>query len=295
MPSFGSHSRNYSWPPSLHHVSHLPHITQQYAGAASQHGYVRSPLSQEISCDEDMDDDPYSHFISPPASPQDESDDPVAMMSGAIHNTESVESKRDLFCANLARRWARSIRANGRLGSKTSQVTHTSHDRMHDSHSPDYGSLEVRMPSWVNASPSPSPPAQPDVPRIIITQHDDPTPPPPPSPATRARSLLSEARRLRRRRRTSRTLSGHRHSWQEPSPDLYTVLEEGFANDGTAVESGSDYDYDSDMECDSNSNSDDDEEELNSEDEALYSEDDGLEMGWPWEGEWTRPPERARL
>ena len=50
-------------------------------------------------------------------------------------------------------------------------------------------------------------------PRIVITE------------PTRGRAQELVARKAQNRRRYSRTLSGHRHSWREPSPDLWTVDE----------------------------------------------------------------------
>ncbi|KAA8626954.1 hypothetical protein A1F94_002052 [Pyrenophora tritici-repentis] len=41
----------------------------------------------------------------------------------------------------------------------------------------------------------------------------------------RGRAQDLAARKQQNRRRYSRTLSGHRHSWREPSPDLFTVDE----------------------------------------------------------------------
>jgi len=54
----------------------------------------------------------------------------------------------------------------------------------------------------------------PPTPKIIVTE---PT-------RGRAQELVSRSKG-RGRRRYSRTLSGHRHSWREPSPDLFTVME----------------------------------------------------------------------
>lgn len=217
-----------------------------------------------------MDEDPFSHFISSTSHTDDQDEEPI-MMSAGIHNTESVELRRDRFCANLAHRWARSVRAKQQFTSPHTQTSSPGNDRMALSE-PGFSDMEVREPSWIVNN------NRPDIPRIVVTEWDAPT-------RDRSQTLLMEARRLRRRRRTSRTLSGHRHSWQEPSPDLYTVLEEGFNND-VAVESASDGDF---MDTD-----DDEDEELNSEDEALYAEDDDFEMGWPDDLN-TRPPERARL
>jgi hypothetical protein len=50
-------------------------------------------------------------------------------------------------------------------------------------------------------------------PRITVTE------------PTRGRAQDLVSRKARNRRRYSRTLSGHRHSWREPSPDLFTVDE----------------------------------------------------------------------
>ena len=51
-------------------------------------------------------------------------------------------------------------------------------------------------------------------PRITVTE------------PTRGRAqVLVQRKERNRRQRSSRTLSGHRHSWREPSPELFTVDE----------------------------------------------------------------------
>lgn len=265
MPSFGRHNRNYSWPPSLHHVTHLPHVRE----SITQPTRCQKP---DVSNDAlpDIDEDPFSHFISP-MNVDDDPDDPKFMSAG-ISNTETIGSKTNRFCASLSRRWARSVSTKHRDGmhyhpySRPHSNNFASRSRLHQS---DYN-VEVRKPqnTWTAAQ---------DIPAIVVTEWNDD------AMENRAQQLLIAAQRSRRRRRTSRTLSGHRHSWQEPSPDLYTVLEEGRHHE-VAVESASDTEYE-----------DSDVESLNSEDEALYAEDDDFQVEW---AELRRQPssgERARL
>jgi hypothetical protein len=60
---------------------------------------------------------------------------------------------------------------------------------------------------------TPSIMAQITSPRIVVTE------------PIRGRAQELIVRKAQNRRRYSRTLSGHRHSWREPSPDLFTVDE----------------------------------------------------------------------
>lgn len=264
MPSFGTHNRNYSWPPSLHHVAHLPRITQTY-----NHGLLQQPeLKAErhnrpsTDVDDDIDNDPFSHFI----SPESEIDDPLA---AGITSTESISSRHNRFVATLARRWARSV------PSRHGPHPRGRHNRRHTA-AADYN-IEVRSKDLSAVIPNASGVS---VPSIVVTEYID-------SDASydRAQQMLMEAQRIRRRHRTSRTLSGHLHSWQEPSADLYTVLEEG-RNHEVAVMSESDDDTVIDES---------EEEELNSEDEALYAEDDDIDYGWAPSVKQPSPLNKARL
>lgn len=197
-----------------------------------------------------MDEDPFSFFITPATAEVPKS------MSAALMNTESLESRQNHFCSSLARRWAHSVRAGQRHDAQRSAPDQSSRDNPH----PKYGHLEIREPRAVDSMDSQAL----SIPTIVITQWNEDT------TQDRTQQLRTEIKRLRRRRRTSRTLSGHRHSWQAPSPDLYTVMEEGY-RDEVAVESASDEDF---------MDSDEEDEELDSEDEALYAEDDDIELGW---------------
>ncbi|KAF2104478.1 hypothetical protein NA57DRAFT_51301 [Rhizodiscina lignyota] len=269
MPSFGRHNRNYSWPPSLHHVSQIPHIRESLAQQPSHR-------KQDTSNDAipDIDEDPFSHFISP-MNMDDDPDNPMSMSAG-IMNTESIGFKRDRFCASLAKRWARSVTPR-----EKDNIHYHPYSRPHSNslalnqklHHPHYN-VEIRTPRHILTVSNTSQ----NIPTIVVTEYlEDPS-------QNRAQQLLIAAQRMRRRRRTNRTLSGHRHSWQEPSPDLYTVLEEG-AHHEVAVQSASEDEMYEDSDVES----------LNSEDEALYAEDDDFQVGW---AELRRQPssgERARL
>ena len=149
----------------------------------------------------DIDDDPFAHFISPIT----EEDDPweLSLSAGIVLPEGHGSSKTLKFKSGLADKWARYVKHN--------------HTMLHSQyHSPtiyeeDDESFMGLDDNRLNDTPS------------IVTQITassfamiEPT---------RGRAQELVARKAQNRRRQSRTLSGHRHSWREPSPDLFTVDE----------------------------------------------------------------------
>ena len=149
----------------------------------------------------DIDEDPFSHFI----TPIDEEDDPYDLsLSAGIHIPDGPRtSKATKFKSTVANKWARYVKQ--------------SHTQIHERyHTPTI--LEEDEESFmglddVRLNDTPTMVSQLSPPRIIITE------------PTRGRAHELVARKAQNRRRYSRTLSGHRHSWREPSPDLFTVDE----------------------------------------------------------------------
>jgi hypothetical protein len=150
----------------------------------------------------DIDEDPFAHFI----TPINEEDDPydLSLSAGIMVPEGARTSKASKFKSNVADKWARYVKHS-----------HTQlHSQYHTSTIPEDDEEESFMgldDARLNSNPTPV--AQLTPPRFIPT---DPS---------RGRVQDLGARKAQNRRRYSRTLSGHRHSWTEPSPDLFTVDE----------------------------------------------------------------------
>jgi hypothetical protein len=151
---------------------------------------------------EDIDENPFAHFL----TPVNEEDDPYDGMSMSAGIQEGPRtSKASKFKSTVADKWARYIKND--------------HVQLHDQYQEE--STDDDDESFMTlddtrlfdqphtVSQLTGPPSS----RIIITE------------PTRGRAQDLTARKVRNRRRYSRTLSGHRHSWREPSPDLFTVEE----------------------------------------------------------------------
>ncbi|KAF2867462.1 hypothetical protein BDV95DRAFT_598126 [Massariosphaeria phaeospora] len=151
----------------------------------------------------DIDEDPFAHFLTPVT----EEDDPYSLeLSAGIHDGPRT-SKTSKFKTTVADKWARYVKNN-----------HVSlHDRYHDASADETEDEESFMQldddRLLAAPHTVTQLTGPPTPRITITQ------------PTRGRAQEPITRKPRPRNRTSRTLSGHRHSWREPSPDLFTVDE----------------------------------------------------------------------
>ncbi|KAJ4290516.1 hypothetical protein N0V90_010733 [Kalmusia sp. IMI 367209] len=150
----------------------------------------------------DIDEEPFAHFLTPLVE-EDDPYDPLSLSAGIFVPDGPRTSKASKFKSNVADKWARYVKGN--------------HTQLHSRyHVPHLERLEEDDESFMQLedarlNDTPHVVTHIATPRITITE---PT-------RGRAQELLSR----RNRRRNSRTLSGHRHSWREPSPDLFTVDE----------------------------------------------------------------------
>lgn len=149
----------------------------------------------------DIDEDPFAHFI----TPVNEDDDPweLSLSAGIIVPDGARTTKATKFKSNVADKWTRYVKQN-----------HVQlHSRYHTPtiHEDDEESFMGLDDDRLNNTPSIVTQITP--PRITITE------------PTRGRAQELVARKAQNRRRMSRTLSGQRHSWREPSPELFTVDE----------------------------------------------------------------------
>ncbi|KAI4614091.1 uncharacterized protein J4E87_001015 [Alternaria ethzedia] len=151
----------------------------------------------------DIDEDPFSHFISPPIT---EADDPYELsLSAGIDVQEGPRTtKSSKFKSNLANKWTRYVKHN--------------HSQLHTQYHAPTIYEEDEEESFMGLdddrlNDTPQVVSQLSPPRIRITE------------PSRGRAQDLATRKQQNRRRYSRTLSGHRHSWREPSPDLFTVDE----------------------------------------------------------------------
>ncbi|KAH6644266.1 hypothetical protein C7974DRAFT_17715 [Boeremia exigua] len=148
----------------------------------------------------DIDDEPFAHFLTP-LNEEDDPYDPMALSAGIVDGPHT--SKASKFRSNVTNKWARYVKQN-----------HTElHTRYHVPAIPEedeesFMGLDDDRLNYMPQSISHTSP------RITITE---PT-------RGRAQELVQRKER-NRRQKTSRTLSGQRHSWREPSPELFTVDE----------------------------------------------------------------------
>lgn len=149
----------------------------------------------------DIDEDPFAHFLTP-VNEEDDPYDGLAMSAGIIVPDGPRNSKSSKFKSTVADKWARYVKQS------QPQLLH----RYHEAEPEDDESFvtlddDRLLDTPQNVSQLSAPP------RITVTE------------PTRGRAQDLVSRKARNRRRYSRTLSGHRHSWREPSPDLFTVDE----------------------------------------------------------------------
>ncbi|KAJ4355608.1 uncharacterized protein N0V89_003628 [Didymosphaeria variabile] len=160
----------------------------------------------------DIDEEPFAHFLTPLAE-EDDPYDPMSLSAGIFVSDGPRATKASKFKSNVADKWARYVKGN--------------HTQLHSRyHVPTLSSLDEDDESFMQLeddrlNDTPHVVTQIATPRITITE---PT-------RGRAQELLIR----RNRRRYSRTLSGHRHSWREPSPDLFTVDESESEEDDMPV------------------------------------------------------------
>jgi hypothetical protein len=152
----------------------------------------------------DIDEDPFAHFISPIT----EAEDPYELSLSAGIDLDFHEGSRTTktskFKSNVANKWTQYVRQNH------SQL-HTQYHQPTIYEEEDEETFMGLDDDRLNDTPHIV--SQISTPKITITE------------PTRGRAQELVARKQQNRRRMSRTLSGHRHSWREPSPDLFTVDE----------------------------------------------------------------------
>jgi len=158
-------------------------------------------MEQEL---EDIDENPFAHFLTP-VSEEDDPYDGMSMSAGIVVPEGVRSSKTSKFKSTVADKWARYVRHNH------AQLHNHYHEESPDEDEESFMQLDDNRlndtPHVINHLTGPPSP------RIVITE------------PTRGRAQELVAQKTHTRRRTSRTLSGHRHSWREPSPDLFTVEE----------------------------------------------------------------------
>jgi hypothetical protein len=155
----------------------------------------------------DIDEDPFAHFLTPVAE-EDDPYDGLSLSAGIIVPDGPRTSKSSKFKSTVADKWARYVKHNHvQLHQQYHEYDPTAAEEEEDSFMQLDDDRLVDTPHTVSQLSRPPPP------RIVVTE------------PTRGRAQELVARKTRNRRRYSRTLSGHRHSWREPSPDLFTVDE----------------------------------------------------------------------
>lgn len=202
MPSFVNHSRNYTWPPSMHLLD-PSRVSQPTHGPET-----------ELP---DIDEDPFAHFISPVT----EEDDPCESYDFnagiSVHEPPPMEAKTHKFRSGVAKKWARYI-------AQHHTNLHTLYHGPDPGHNPQIPTIEESVePPELSEDDEFEPILKDDaddVPyKLEIRAPREPT-------RGRAQDLLRPDLHRKKGRRYSRTLSGRRHAWREPSPDLFTVMEE---------------------------------------------------------------------
>jgi hypothetical protein len=190
MPSYlRSPYRSYSYPP------HIDSIDTDYENGLP-----------------DIDEDPFAHFI----TPINEDEDPYDMsLSAGIMVLDGPRMiKASKFKSNVADKWARYVNHSQTQSHTQSHAPTIFEEDEEEEEEEEEESFMGLDDARLNERPSPVRHVTP--PRITITE------------PTRGRAQELVARKAQNnRRRYSRTLSGsgHRHSWREPSPDLFTVDE----------------------------------------------------------------------
>ncbi|KAF2469432.1 uncharacterized protein BDR25DRAFT_49360 [Lindgomyces ingoldianus] len=161
---------------------------------------LASPMVEDLS---NIDENPFEHFLSPLLE-EDDPYDGLSMSAGIIVPDGPRTSKSSKFKSTVADKWAQYVKQN-----------HLEiHGRYHDAALDDDESfMQLDDERLMDTPHMVSQLSSPTTPKIIITA------------PTRGRAQEHVVRKGRSRHRTSRTLSGHRHSWREPSPELFTVDE----------------------------------------------------------------------
>lgn len=153
----------------------------------------------------DIDENPFAHFLTP-VTEEDDPFDALSLSAGIIVPDGPRTSKSSKFKSTVTDKWARYVKHNHTALHQRYHTPEPAEDDESFMHLDDDRLLDTpHTVSQLSGPPTP--------PRIIITE------------PTRGRAQELVSRKARSRRRYSRTLSGHRHSWREPSPELFTVDE----------------------------------------------------------------------
>ncbi|KAF2727438.1 hypothetical protein EJ04DRAFT_451342 [Polyplosphaeria fusca] len=152
----------------------------------------------------DIDENPFAHFLTP-VNEEDDPFDGMTMSAGIVVQEGPRTSKASKFSSTVADKWARYVKTNH------VQLHHRYHPSTYDED--DESFMQLDDDRLLDTPQAVSQLTGPPTPRITITE------------PTRGRAQELVTRKTRPRYRTSRTLSGRRHSWREPSPDLFTVDE----------------------------------------------------------------------
>jgi len=153
-----------------------------------------------LDADGDVDEDPFSHFLSPVLDDEDPLEDDE-YSAGISSFEDEIENKRTKFRTRLGERW------DNLMSRPKRPRTPPDEDQLPDLETDDIDAVK---------SPRGSPP---DL-KLLQEELDG-------WEADRARQRRTFGFPLQRPRlKTSRTLSGKRHSYAEPSPELWTVDED---------------------------------------------------------------------
>jgi hypothetical protein len=147
----------------------------------------------------DIDEEPFAHFLTP-LSEEDDPYDPMSLSAGIVDGPRT--SKASKFRSNVSNKWARYVKQNHTQLHARYHVPTIPEDDEESFMGLDDDRLNYAPQTIAHTSP-----------RIIVTE------------PTRGRAQELVQRKERNRRQRSSPLSGHRHSWREPSPELFTVDE----------------------------------------------------------------------
>ncbi|KAF2431384.1 hypothetical protein EJ08DRAFT_696475 [Tothia fuscella] len=134
----------------------------------------------------DIDNDPWVHFLEPLNDDEEACLDYLNFTAGILTESEVSKKKSSKFRPINAKKWTRN----------TVSYHHGAYSRPEDQH----GFVENRLNPWSH-----------------VVKHDI---------RSSTRSPEGEIITRPRGRSKTRTLSGHRHSWREPSAEIFTVQEE---------------------------------------------------------------------
>lgn len=213
MSAFNNHDRHPTWPPTLQLLPDCFNDDEESPKA--------KPHSQRDQTS-DIDEDPFSHFLSPVLEDEDPCDE-TSYTAGITSCVSESEIKTARFRARLEERWenymAHRLLSHQILASTASSLpillsaTPPDEDQLPDLYVDD---IDASTPDTESSSP-------PYFPSMSFDDDADGW------EADRLHGNSVQVTRLplkRPRFRSSRTLSGKKHSWREPSDQLFTLTEE---------------------------------------------------------------------